>query len=123
MAFALSENALREALVRFLRPSDDRIALVYERSGTVSGVFFGHIDRLWFSHETCGFDDLLFVAPGARGRMAAARMLRRYEEWCRKKGCSAALVGVSSGVMMDRTGRMLERLGYGRIGGLYRRHF
>lgn len=119
--FSLSEERLLAAVQGFLEPSDDRFGCIFEVHGVVSGVFFGHISQLWFSEEWCGFDDLLYVSPEARGRMATLRMLQRFEDWCRDKGCSAVLVGVSSGVMMDRTGALLERLGYGRIGGLYRR--
>jgi hypothetical protein len=48
-------------------------------------------------------------------------MLARFEGWCRERGCSSVLVGVSSGVMIERTGKLLGFLGYDRVGGLYRR--
>lgn len=121
-AFSLSEERLVAAVEEFLSPSADSFGCVMERDGRVCGVFFGHCGPLWFSEELCGFDDLLYVEPEARGS-GAARMLRRFEAWCRKKGCSAVLVGVSSGVMVGRTGALLEKLGYGHLGGLYRRHF
>jgi len=121
-AFSLSEERLITAVEEFLDPFRDGFGCVMERGGRVCGVFFGHCGPLWFSEELCGFDDLLYVEPEARGS-GAARMLRRFEVWCREKGCSAVLVGVSSGVMVGRTGALLEKLGYGHLGGLYRRHF
>jgi GNAT superfamily N-acetyltransferase len=121
-AFSLSEERVLDGLSGFLNPENGYFGQVLEVGGRVCGVFFGHCGQLWFSEELCGFDDLLYVEPEARGS-GAARMLRRFEAWCRKKGCSAVLVGVSSGVMVGRTGALLEKLGYGHLGGLYRRHF
>lgn len=121
--FPLSEDKLRERVDLFLDPESDFFRVVSEHQGVISGLMFGHTSDLWFSDTVLGFDDLLYVVPEARGRMSAVRMLRKFEEWCREKGCSAVLVGVSSGVMVERTGRLLETLGYGCIGGLYRRHF
>lgn len=120
-AFSLSEGRMLASLKGFMEPSEDRFGCVFELDGVVSGVFFGHSDELWFSEELCGYDDLIYVLPEARGRMGSIRMLRAFEKWCREKGCSAVLVGVSSGVMVDRTGALFERLGYGRLGGVYRR--
>jgi hypothetical protein len=121
-AFSLSEARLRESLLGFLDPEQGYFGRVMVTNGAISGVFFGHCSQLWFSEELCGFDDLWYVGPGSRGSLLSARMVRDFAGWCREKGCSAVLVGVSSGVMMDRTGSLLETLGYGRIGGLYRRH-
>ena len=121
-AFSLSEERLESQVSAFLDPEEGYFGLVFERDGEVQGVFFGHADQLWFSDALCGFDDVFYVQAESRGRYALPVMLRLFETWCRRKGCEAVLVGVSSGVMVDRTGKMLERLGYGRLGGLYRRH-
>ena len=121
--FPLSESRLEGSVSAFLEPNDWRFSRVFERDGVVKGVFFGYMDDFWFSDALCGFDDVFYIAPEARGGSAAARMVKMFGEWCRERGCSAALVGVSSGVMVDRTGALLQRLGYERLGGLYRRHF
>ena len=121
-AFELSETRVRETLLEFLDQDRGFFGRVMVTSGEISGVFFGHASQLWFSDELCGFDDLWYVAPGSRGSLLSARMVREFAVWSRERGCSAVLVGVSSGVMVDRTGLLLETLGFGRIGGLYRRH-
>ena len=122
-AFSLSEERVLEGLSGLLNPENGYFGRILEVKGRVCGVFFGHCGELWFSEELCGFDDVWYVAPEARGCLGSVRMVREFAEWCQNKGCSAALVGVSSGVMMHRTGSLLETLGYDRIGGLYRRHF
>ena len=114
---------LREAVEDFLLPDSGLFTCVLEAEGAIQGVFFGHIGSMWFSDDLCGFDDVWYVSPEYRGTIESVRMLRRFEWWCKDSGCKAALVGVSSGVMVDRTSAILERLGYGRLGGLFRRDF
>jgi len=121
--FAVSETRLRESIEDFLLPDSGLFTCVFEADGAIQGVFFGHISSTWFSDDLCGFDDVWYVSPAYRGTIESVRMLRRFEWWCKDSGCKAALVGVSSGVMVDRTSAILERLGYGRLGGLFRRDF
>jgi N-acetylglutamate synthase-like GNAT family acetyltransferase len=121
--FDVSEARLREAVEDFLLPDIGLFTCVIEADGAIQGVFFGHIGSMWFSDDLCGFDDVWYVSPEYRGTIESVRMLRRFEWWCKDSGCKAALVGVSSGVMVDRTSAILERLGYGRLGGLFRRDF
>lgn len=121
--FDVSEARLREAVEDFLLPDSGLFTCVLEAEGAIQGVFFGHIGSMWFSDDLCGFDDVWYVSPEYRGTIESVRMLRRFEWWCKDSGCKAALVGVSSGVMVDRTSAILERLGYGRLGGLFRRDF
>ena len=121
--FSVNEERVREAVIQFISPAKDRFGRVLEAENRVVGCFFGHLSDLWFSNDLCGFDDVFYIGPEHRGGMSAARMVNDFERWCHSSGASAVLVGVSSGVMVDRTGAFLMRLGYERLGGIYRRHF
>ena len=119
--FPLSEIKLLETVELWLSNLWHRVTYVLELEGSVVGVFVGHIDDFWFSESVCGFDDVIYIDPDHRGRLGLSQMLSRFEDWCRERGCAAVLVGVSSGVMIERTGKMLKFLGYDKVGGLYRR--
>lgn len=121
--FPLSEERIEVKVASFLDEEEDYFGRVLEIDGVVQGVFFGHAGELWFSEACCGFDDLIYVSKGRRGGLFLTRALRDFGKWCQEKGCSSVLVGVSSGVMVERTGRLLETLNYRHLGGLYRRDF
>lgn len=119
--FPLSEIKLLETVELWLSNLWHRVTYVLEHEGAVVGVFVGHIDSFWFSESACGFDDVIYIDIDHRGRHGLSQMLARFEGWCRERGCTAVLVGVSSGVMIERTGKLLGFLGYDKVGGLYRR--
>ena len=121
--FPLSEERIEGRVASFLDEEDDYFGRVLEIDGVVHGVFFGHAGQLWFSEAYCGFDDLIYVSKNHRGGLFLPRVLREFGKWCKEKGCSSVLVGISSGVMVERTGRLLETLNYRYLGGLYRRDF
>ena len=119
--FPLSEIKLLERVDLWLTSLWHRVTYVLEHEGVVVGIFTGYLSELWFSEALCGFDDVIYIDPDHRGRHGLSQMLSRFEDWCRERGCSAVLVGVSSGVMIERTGKLLQFLGYDKVGGLYRR--
>jgi GNAT superfamily N-acetyltransferase len=119
--FPLSEIKLLERVDLWLTNLWHRVTYVLEHEGAVVGVFSGYMGDLWFSETSCGFDEVIYIDPDHRGRHGFSQMLARFEDWCRERDCSAVLVGVSSGVMVERTGKLLGFLGYDKVGGLYRR--
>ena len=119
--FPLSEIKLLERVDLWLTTLWHRATYVLEHDGVVVGVFAGYLGDLWFSEALCGFDEVIFIDSDHRGRYGLSQMLARFEDWCRERGCSAILVGVSSSVMVERTGKLLGLLGYDKVGGLYRR--
>lgn len=119
--FPLSEIKLLETVDLWLTHLWHRITYVLEHEGAVVGVFVGYMNDFWFSEAICGFDEVIFIDPDYRGRHGLSQLLARFEGWCSERGCAAVLVGVSSGVMLERTGKLLQLLGYDKVGGLYRR--
>lgn len=89
--------------------------------GEVAGVLLVACGENWFSEELFGFDVVFYVRPDRRGMLLGRGLLRAFEAWGKEMGCCQVSVGVSSGIMVERTGRMMERLGYAHDGGIYRR--
>lgn len=111
LAFS-EENAIQ--LIDRAIHAPDMLGLVLEAAdGTVIGFLAAACARHAFCDSLYACDLALYVAPEHRGGPGLVRMIRAYEAWCRIKGVSEILIGVSSGIDIERTGRLYGKLGYG----------
>lgn len=74
-----------------------------------------------FSSQLRAVSDLLFVLPERRGLVAAKWLVRRFLDWSDDLGAETDIIGVSTGVSPERTGRFLELMGFRPMGMTYRR--
>jgi len=72
-----------------------------------------------FCDEPVVNDDLLFVKASHRGGTVAIRMVRGLERWASARGAREVFLGVSTGIAVERTGRLYQRLGFRHVGGVY----
>ena len=93
---------------------------VVEHEGRLVGLLVGQVMEYFFCRELLCDDVLLFVERDRRGSLAALALVRAYLEWSRSKGAREARVAVSTGIDIDRTGAFLQRLGFRRVGGVYK---
>ena len=47
-------------------------------------------------------------------------MLKMFKAWAAEKGASELYMGVTTNVSADRTGELLQRMGFKHVGGNYR---
>lgn len=99
---------------------DDAWFGVFDRtkSGRV-GMFIGSLQRFYFSEENGAFDLLWYVRPDARGGTSGVRLLDSFIGWAKDKGVREVRLGVSTGVEVEKTDRVLRRLGFAHVGGSY----
>jgi GNAT superfamily N-acetyltransferase len=95
---------------------------VHETAGEIDGGFAGMIMERWFSTDRMALDLSLFVRADRRGGVIACRVTDAFLQWCKAEGIAArdVVIGVSTGINAERTGKLYERLGFERIGGIYR---
>ncbi len=74
-----------------------------------------------FSTEIRTCCDLLFVVPDRRGLVAAKYLVAAFTDWSDGLGAKTNIMGVSTGVNPERTGRLFELLGFAPMGITYRR--
>lgn len=90
--------------------------------GATLGFFFGQVAKYFFNDERIASDLSFYVVPEARGNgMAVLRMIRTFERWAKQKGAREVCLGISTGVNIVGTGKMLVRAGYREVGGTYKR--
>lgn len=100
--------------------SPDGLLLVAEDDhGEIIGAFAAYCAEQWFSTDKVSSDFGLFVKPSRRGGRAAIKMLGLYSEWAASRGCKMIQLGVTTGVMMDRTARIFELTGFEKVGTLH----
>jgi len=87
---------------------------------TLSGVFLGSIDEHYFGTDLIASDTLWYVSPQSRGSRVALQLLWAFEKWAKNANVAEIYVGVSSGLSADKTGTMLQKLGYDAVGGNYK---
>jgi hypothetical protein len=61
----------------------------------------------------------LFVDPAERGSFAALKLILAFRAWAKNRQASEMYIGIASGVLMERTGKFLHRLGMRFTGGNY----
>lgn len=95
------------------------VLVVVDDQDQPQGFLLGIVDDLFFSQERYGTDLAVYVREGYRHH--AAKLLKQFVAWAKSKPKVAHIaMGVSSGIGdIDRVGRIYERLGMSRVGGIY----
>lgn len=89
---------------------------VVEIDGQIVGGLVALLTPHWFSDDLMACDLALFMDPRFRGTMAPARLLREYGAWAVAHGSKLTLFGVMTGVGVDQTVALCERVGWRRAG-------
>ena len=116
-----NEAKVRQSVARMLNsPRTDHFACgAFDSTGKLTGYMVGKIESYFFCDATVATSVFLFVDPKARGGLAAVKLILAFRAWARNRGASEMQIGVASGVLVERTGRFLQRLGLRYTGGNY----
>lgn len=112
-------KAAAEILSCILNPS--MLVAVAEDRGKIVGIIAAYLDRPYFSEDLVVYDHIWYVGKEDRGSMVGPRLLKHVAEWARLCGAKAVFVTLGSDVSQERVGKLVERLGYSRLGGYYRK--
>jgi N-acetylglutamate synthase-like GNAT family acetyltransferase len=118
LSFSDSKTAT-EILSAILNPN--MLFVVAEDRGTIIGMIAAYLDRPYFSEDLVVYDHVWYVGKEGRGSMVGPRLLKCVSEWARLCGAKAVFVTLGSDVSQERVGKLVERLGYSRLGGYYRK--
>jgi len=112
-------KAASEILSCILNPN--MLVAVAEDRGKIVGIIAAYLDSPYFSEDLVVYDHIWYVEKEARGSMIGPRLLKHVAEWARLCGAKAVFVTLGSDVSQERVGKLVERLGYSRLGGYYRK--
>lgn len=94
---------------------------VHERDGEIDGGMVGYMSESWFSRAKVAAELALFMTPGKRGGMAAWDLLSEFSAWAENQGAQEITLAITTGVKVEETGRMYQRLGFEQVGGVFKR--
>lgn len=103
-----------EAFMRMLLTDPRGVIFVAERDGVVVGGIAGWAEEHWCSDDITANEVSFFMAPEARGSMAATRLICALRAWGEMRGAKWLHAGTSTGLDPERTAGLYERLGFAR---------
>ena len=106
-------------LFAHLIESPDGLLLVAEIDGVPIGGFAGYVVEHYFARTKVASDFGLFIEPASRGGMTAPRLLKAYIEWAKEQGAVMIQAGITTGVHVEQTTRLYEKLGFRNNGQIF----
>tara|TARA_R110000744_G_scaffold348171_2_gene453711 strand:- start:170 stop:628 length:459 start_codon:yes stop_codon:yes gene_type:complete len=120
--FDYDENKMGRLLYNYIINPKTSFSCVGTSKDTLNGVFLGSIGEHYFGTDLIASDTLWYVSPQSRGSRVGLQLLQAFENWAKERDAAEICVGVSSGLSADKTGTMLQKLGYDVVGGIYKLH-
>ena len=103
----------REHIRRLLGAKGPVQCLVAREGEVLLGTIILSVGPLWYAPKVLVARDLLvWVAPEHRGGSTFIRMIRAMEAWARNVGIAKIYLSQSTGIEVDKTARLYEKLGY-----------
>lgn len=93
---------------------------VVEHDGRLVGALVGYISEFFFGHDLIASDSGWFILPEYRGSRSAVKLLKNFQTWAKANGAKEVAMGVSTDVTPEKTGALLQKLGYKHVGGNYK---
>lgn len=108
-----NEDRVRKTLTTLI-DSPDGLVLVAERSGLMVGGIIACMSLDWMSDDRTAQELALFMLPEYRSSITPCRLISGLMAWAKIKGAAWVEAGVSTGVHVERTTELYERLGFER---------
>jgi N-acetylglutamate synthase-like GNAT family acetyltransferase len=93
--------------------------LAENTNNVLVGALIACIDKHIFSNQPVANVISFGVLPQARMTGAAIRLLKAFHAWSEKRGVFELNVGINSGVHIEKSDRLMKKLGFTGTGGNY----
>ncbi len=101
-----------------MRADPNSFCEVIMHRDTCHGFMVGSLTPLGFADGTFAYDRLLYVKSSLRGSAAARILINSFYAWAQSKGALHVILGVTSGVAIQRTEQFFNKLGFATVGAL-----
>ena len=105
---------------RYIEKPNTHFALCAYDDENLVGMIMGYLTPYYFGNDILATDHLWYVDPEYRGTRVGLKLLKDFRSWAIKSGAKEVCIGISTGTDVDRTGALLERLGFNHVGGTYK---
>ncbi len=113
-------DKVRRLILSYVENAETQCGLVAEEDGRPVGMLAGYITDYFFCDEKVACDYLVFIDLPYRGGTGAARLIHGFQQWAEARGAREVCLGVSTDVDSVATGRFYEKLGFRRVGGVFK---
>jgi GNAT superfamily N-acetyltransferase len=100
-------------------PGSHVVLLVQTDAGDLVGLLIGCVERYFYSDALQAQLIQWYVKKSYRGTSAAPRLVKAFVAWARSRGANDVFMGISSGLNVHLTHRLMMRLGFAYLGGNY----
>jgi len=114
----LKVRSVLAQMISLSRP-DHFMCGVFNSSGKLVGYLVGSIEAYFFCNKTVATSVFFFVDPAQRGGFAALKLILALRAWAKSRNASELYIGIAGGILVERTGRFLQRIGMRFTGGNY----
>jgi len=98
----------------------DFCVFIVEVDGEPVGMIMGKVSPFFFGDDLQLHDYLWYVAPEHRGASAGAKLIEAYVEFGKAKGVQQVGIKISTNVTTGKTGKLLEKLNFVHVGGMFK---
>lgn len=119
--FPFNDAVFRGWLTAAVNQPEKFFCSVAKQDGNIIGAMLGVTMNMLFSDSKMASELGVFVKPENRGTRAGLKLVKSFETWAEKQGCSLITVGVSAGITDERAVKFYEKLGFEKHGVALRR--
>jgi len=99
---------------------EDGIVLVAENSdGEIIGGIVAELFTQWFGNSRAAQDLAIFIKQEHRGSPTIIKLINKYKETAQELGAKDIMIGISSGLKIDKAETLFKRLGFKQVGSLF----
>lgn len=118
---SVNRQRVDEALnALFVMNQGTHVLMVAETiEGKLAAGLMGCVERYYYSDELQAQLIQWYLRPAYRGTSIAPRLVKAFVQWAKSRGVSEVFMGISSGIHIQQTDRMMRKLGFTHVGGNY----
>lgn len=98
---------------------DNGCLFVVDEGDKITGMIGGIMLDFWFSDDMYATDLVLYVDKEYRTKNYGYRLVKSFVKWAKDNDADEISTGISSGLDIDKAGRLFERLGFKYKGKMY----
>ena len=107
-------------LQRYINNPQSKFCLCAYQEDALIGMIIGDITPYFFGNETIATNQVWYVHKERRGTLVGVKLLKAFNSWAKENGVSEICIGISTALYLDRTHKLLSRMGFAHVGGTFK---
>lgn len=117
-----SEYKIKNFLLNKIRDKNS-LVLILISDNKIIGLFIAEIQEYFFSTEKISMDIIFFILKSKRKAFGAIKLLQNYFNWAESYNVKEICLSTTNGVEVEKIEKMYRKLGFNRVGIMYKKGF